>query len=362
MKIYIDGLFYKGAGIGRYYESLLREFAKRGIFVYTCIPEYLKDNFKDEFKDLADRIFPIYTEYQKFSIKGFLKQSKILKDLEKDVDLFFYPHINLPIYIPKKTIITIHDIIPLTKFWDRSVVKKLVFFQYLRRAIKNSIGIVTISNTTKRDLEILFKEDIGDIKVIYNFVDEKFTKANYENRNIIGDDYILFVGSRKKHKNLRNLIIAYSRIIKNINVKLVIAGPIEKKNGEINLLIKKLNLGKYVIEFISPKDEELVSLYKNAKLFVFPSFYEGFGLPPLEALSLDCPVITSNIPIFKEIYGDKIACFDPYNIENIAENILTVLKDESLRLNLLKEGKQRLKIFDKNKAVEEYIKYFTSFL
>jgi hypothetical protein len=110
MKIYIDGLFYKGSGIGRYYESLMKEFSKQDIKIYTCVPKRLKKDFEKDFEGYLQSIIPIFVDYEKFSYKNFIRSRKILKKLENKVDLFFYPHINLPLYIPHNTITTIHDL------------------------------------------------------------------------------------------------------------------------------------------------------------------------------------------------------------------------------------------------------------
>jgi hypothetical protein len=137
-EIYLDGLFYKGSGIGRYYESLTKEFAKRGIKIYTCVPNNLINDFEKDFSNIPN-IEPIFVDYDKFSVKGFFKQSEILKKIEKEVTLFFYPHVNLPYYIPKNTVITIHDLRPLTQFWDRNEIKRKVFiFFFLGNCLFNS--------------------------------------------------------------------------------------------------------------------------------------------------------------------------------------------------------------------------------
>ncbi|MGC9034203.1 MAG: glycosyltransferase, partial [Thermosulfidibacteraceae bacterium] len=115
-------------------------------------------------------------------------------------------------------------------------------------------------------------------------------------------------------------------------------------------------------ELISPPDKVIINLYQHAKLFVFPSLFEGFGLPPLEALSLGCPVIASNIPVLKEILGEEIACFNPYDIEDMAKKLLNAINDETYRLNLLRVGKERLKLFDKNRIIDEYIILFNEVL
>ena len=96
MKVYIDGLFYKGSGIGRYYESLMKEFSKKDIKIYTCVPKRLKKDFEKDFEGYLQNIIPIFVDYEKFSYKNFIRSGAILKKLENKVDLFFYPHINLP--------------------------------------------------------------------------------------------------------------------------------------------------------------------------------------------------------------------------------------------------------------------------
>lgn len=358
MIIYIDGLFYRGSGIGRYYESLVKEFTKRGIKVYTCIPIKLKDHFEKDFREYEDNIEPIFVDYAKFSIKGFWKQSKVLKNLESNVDLFFYPHVNLPFYVPKRTILTIHDLRPFTEYWDRSNLKKLIFILYLKRALKKSKIILTISNTVADELKNRFLISTDRLKVIYEFIDDKFYNVDLSQRPVVEEEYILFVGNRKKHKNLKNLILAFDKIKYKVKVKLVIAGSKEKHKDEVDELIGRLNLKNHIVEFIAPSDEVVINLYQHAKLFVFPSLFEGFGLPPLEAIALDCPVITSNILVLREILGEEIACFDPYDASDMAGRLLKVLIDTAYREYLINKGRQRLSFFDKNKIIDEHISLF----
>lgn len=364
LKLYIDGLFYKGTGIGRYYESLIKEFAKKGIQIYTCVPKRLKKEFERDLKGYLNNIETIFVDYEKFSLKSFIEHSFTLKKLEYLVNLFLFPHINLPFYVPKNTVVTIHDLRPLTNYWDRSFIKKKIFIFYLKRALKKSRGIIAISNNVKDELKKYSKDLQDKIKVIYEFIDEKFYTYKSLSNPIIKDDYILFVGNRKKHKNLTSLILAFARIKNKSKVKLVIAGTKENKNkiDKIDLLIKKLNMERDVIQIFSPSDDQLINLYQHAKLFVFPSLIEGFGLPPLEAIAAGCPVIASNIPVMKEILGERIACFDPNNVDDIAEKLLEALTNHSLKIQLLNEGKNRLSLFEKDKIINEYINYFSNLL
>jgi len=357
MNIYIDGLFYKGSGIGRYYESLTKEFAKRGIKIYTCVPNNLRNDFEKDFSNIPN-IEPIFVYYEKFSLKGFFKQSEILKKFEKELTLFFYPHVNLPYYIPKNVVITIHDLRPLTKFWDRNEIKRKIFIFYLKRALKHSTKIIAVSNTVAKELKQNFKGTDKKIEIICEFIDDKFINQNKSRHRIFDYHYILFIGNKRKHKNLSLLIKAFAIIKEKIPHYFVIVGDKEKERDEVDILIEKLNIQERVIQFIKPSDEVIISLYKFADLFVFPSLFEGFGLPPLEAVSLGCPVVLSDIPILREIFGEAGFYFNPYSEEDLAKAILKVISNEEFKIGLLEKQKERLKMFDKNKIIEQYISLF----
>ena len=289
MKIYIDGLFYKGSGIGRYYESITKELAKRDVEIITSVPKRLKNDFEKDFAGISN-IEPIFVGYEKFSLKGPWKQLSVLKNLEKKVDLFFYPQINLPIYIPENTIVTIHDLIPFTEWWNRDEFKRKIYKILMKKAVLKSKKIISISKATKNDL-IHYYEKFNienKIEVIYEFIDDKFVNFQKPRGFLIKEDYFLFVGNRKKNKNLKNLILAFDKIKDKVNFKLVIAGRRDSgvNKDEIDELIENLNLRNFIIEFLNPTDEDLINLYTYAQLFVFPSFYEGFGLPPLKPLAV----------------------------------------------------------------------------
>jgi len=141
-------------------------------------------------------------------------------------------------------------------------------------------------------------------------------------------------------------------------LKLVIAGKKDSKIDDVDLLRNKLNLKKEIIEVISPKDEEIINLYKYAKAFIFPSLYEGFGLPPLEAMAIRTPVVASDIPVLKEICGDAAYFFNPYDIKTMAKAIHRVLTDDNLRGSLIEKGKERIKFFDSENAIAQHVRLY----
>lgn len=358
MKVYVDGSFYKGSGIGRYYSNLVKLLAEETEFdILTTVPEKRKGDWVREFNEYKN-VIPIFTEHERFSTKGFLERGRILKNLQNECQVFWFPHVNLPSYIPNNTVVTVHDVCPLTSWWDRNLIDRLLFIQLLRRAIKKAKLIVVPSNFTKEELSTRFPRVEGKVRVIYNFIDDEFLHRCSDKKGaIVEEDYILFVGNRKRHKNLRNLVLAYDMVKDRIGCKLVIAGSRDKEvsKDEIDELIEERGLKDLIIQFDSPSDDVLINLYQNAKLFVFPSFYEGFGFPPLEALACGCPVIASNIPVLKEILGEEVACFDPHSVSDIAVKIKDFCENSSARESVLKIRSEKLKHFSKNMMKDLYI-------
>ena len=261
----------------------------------------------------------------------------------------------------RRDVVTIHDLCPFTEFWDRSYFRRKVFKWYFKRAIKKAKKIIAISRNAKKEITDICPDCNTKIEVIYEFVDEKFLRIkDYHNKErLVKDEYILFVGNRKKHKNLSRLILAFNQV-KNIfpNLKFVIAGKKDNEIDEIDLLKNRLNLKEKIIEAISPGDEEIINLYKYAKAFIFPSLYEGFGLPPLEAMAIEIPVLASDIPVLKEICGNAAYFFNPYDVEDMAKAICKVVTDESLRRSLIEKGKERVKFFDSESAIDQHVKLY----
>lgn len=356
MKLYIDGLFYKASGIGRYYESIVKELARKEIMIITCVPQKYKDYFECDFLNLPS-IKPIFVDYEKFSLKGIVKQSFILKKIAKEVDLLFFPHINFPFFVPKKSIVTIHDLIPFTKYWDRNMLKKYIYTYFLKRSIKYSEKIICISKTVGSELIHVFSNVKEKITVIYEFIDDKFVLSEKFKNPIIKKPYILFVGNRKKHKNLATLIKAFAKLKDKIPHSLVIAGSRDKNNDEIDKIKNHFSIENKIIE-ITPDDETLKNIYHYADLFVFPSLFEGFGLPPLESVALGTPVILSDIPILKEIFEDAGVYFNPLDENDIAEKIVFVLNDKKIQNSLKEKQKERLKTFNKETIIKQYIDLF----
>jgi len=362
--LFIDGSFYKGSGIGRYYESLLKGLLESEDFdlIYTAIPSDKKEVFLRDFNyAIPGRLIPIYCDYRIFSLKALINQSRLLRILakEKKVDLFHVPNVNIPFYAPDNLVVTIHDLRILTEFSDLNKLTELIWAWYFRNSLEKAKVLIAVSESVKNEIIDFFPSCKDKIKIIYETVDKKFLNQKNTPARIIKDKYILYVGNRREYKNLSRLIMGFNEIKKTFpDLKLVIAGKRYKKEDEVDLLKKKLNLSNDIIEFDSLDDTKIINLYKNAETLAFVSLYEGFGLPPLEAMALGIPSIVSDIPVLREICGKAAYYINPFDEENIAQGIYKVLADKLLKNELTQNGIERVKFFNHEKMMNEHLKIY----
>jgi len=255
---------------------------------------------------------------------------KYLKSLDKPL------LINLANAAPinyQNQIVTIHDLgFKIKPEWY----SKLFSYYYnflIPRIAKNSKLILTVSNCSKTDLIQYLKVPEYKVKVIYNSVSEDF-KLPLNKKAV--EPYILAVSSLDPRKNFNNLIQAFN-LVKSLNFKLIIVGAENKifTKPEFKRLIQN-NKNIVLTGYIS--DAKLIDLYQNATAFIYPSFYEGFGIPPLEAMACGCPTIVSKVSSMPEIFKDACHYVDPYCIEDIARGIELVLNNDMYRTELCRRG------------------------
>ena len=259
---------------------------------------------------------------------------------------------------------TIHDLVPL-RLPHTTLNDKGIFVQQVRDAIKSSQLIICVSENTKNDILQYFNVNPDRLFVTYQpitlnkrlpgkeAVNRKLNYYNLKNRN-----YILFVGAIEPKKNIKRLIEAFLSI--ETDMPLVIAG---KKawlwQNELEILSSKWN-NKYIhrkirlLEYVPISD--LPALYKGAQCLAFPSLYEGFGLPPLEAMSLGCPVVTSSVSSLPEICGDAALYVNPYDSKDISDKLEKILSDDELKARLIQNGYERAEYF----SMENYMKRLTA--
>lgn len=271
----------------------------------------------------------------------------------------------LSVKMPFKKIITVHDLSPFlfpNTFSSSNVLFHKLFFSKTLRSVDK---IITVSENTKCDLVTHFNVPEDKIKVIFNGVDPKFKPLdkNDVNQSInkynINFPYILYVGTLEPRKNLPTLLKAYSQLKKkNINHKLVIAGRKGWKYHDIFETIDKLNIKNEVIFTGYVLENDLPALYNAASLFVYPSIYEGFGLPPLESMACGTPVITSNTSSLPEVVGNAGITVNPKDIDMLATAMYEVLTNDSLMKEMTKKGLERAKLFSWKSCAVETLKVY----
>jgi len=281
-------------------------------------------------------------------------------------DVLFIPAHALPIFCRSKKVITIHDL------GFKRFKRVYSFFQRIYAyfvhwwANKKADKIIVPSDFTKKELIQLYHTKEEKIRVIHEGYDKKIFNLNENQEKInqlfkkykIKKPYFLFVGRLEKKKNIINLIKAYSKLFnsefKTSLPKLVLIGDPGFDYQEIALEIKKLKSLICQIGYIQV--DELVHFYHGAEAFIFPSLYEGFGLPILEAMACGTPVIISNAGSIPEIGNEAVLYFNPNKIEEIANSLKRFLTDQSLKYQLRKKGLKNIKKYSWQKCAEETIK------
>jgi glycosyltransferase involved in cell wall biosynthesis len=247
-------------------------------------------------------------------------------------------------FLLRNQIITIHDLLSL-RYNNISFHQRIYFKYLLPQLVSKAKLIVTVSETTKKDIIQFLKCPESKIKVVYNgYEHTRYFMVREKTSIILGKhgvkDYLLAVGPTYPHKNFERLLDAYKNLppAAKQNHPLVIAGGKRKYEAHLKQYVKKIGLENEV-HFLGYAPIELMpSLYREAIALVFPSLYEGFGIPLLEAMACGCPILSSNVSSMPEVCGDAALYFDPLNTTAITEAMEAVIKDEDLRNTLKQKG------------------------
>jgi len=280
----------------------------------------------------------------------------------KKGDIIFYPTMFAPLFKVgnKKVITTIHDIAFITQSTTLSKEFQLYYKYSIKRIIEKADNIITVSNFSKSEIEENYPQSIGKIKVIYLGTSTIFKRID----NIEKKKQILYVGSLNERKNFLGVLKAFE-LLNTQNYKLIIVGNFfdtYKLSKEVQENLKKARNNPNIEFKHGVSNEELVRIYNESKLFLFPSFYEGFGLPVLEAMSCGTPVICSNTSSLPEVGGDAVVYCNPYDTNDIKNKIELVLNDENLQKEMINNGLERAKLFSWEKSANEHIKIFKKIL
>ena len=357
MRIAIDARKLRDYGIGTYIRNLLRQLSRLDSsteYIVLC-----RDEDCAFAAELGENFRPVADNSASYSIR---EQVTVPLDLRRErADLFHAPHYVLPPLTPCRSVVTIHDCIHLR--FPQYLPSRLGY-AYARGSLwvaaHHSARVLTVSEASKRDILEFFSVPESKISVIYNAIDERFREEppadevmRVRERYQLDDPFILYAGNIKPHKNLERLIEAFHLIRKGELefVKLLIIGDEISKYAALRRTVHRYKLHKHVRFFGFVPDATLAILYRLARVFVFPSLYEGFGLPPLEAMASGTPVITSNVSSLPEVVGDAAMLIDPYQPDAIAGAMRRVMLDDRLRDDMRERGLARAREFSWGRSV-----------
>ena len=398
MKIGIDCRMYglKHAGIGRYVESLVAELVKskdRGLDFVLFVRK--RDRKRLTIKPsnhlaIVEADFPHYSLREQVFMPFVLRRAKC--------DLVHFPHFNIPVFYFGPYVVTIHDLIKHESKGTATTTKSPVFYwlKYLGYllvvwlAVKRAKKIIVPSEWVKKKVIKQFRLEPDKVIVVYEGIGENFrgrrSEVGGQRSEVLGKynikkPYLLYVGSVYPHKNIERLIEATKTVCSNYpNSNLINSNKFEKNsnNSSISLVIvcsrsvfwerlKKKIVQMDAKDFVNlagfVPDEDLPFLYQNAEAFVFPSLSEGFGLPGLEAMASGCPVVCSEIPVFREVYGEAAVYFNPHDASDITQKILEVLRyNDTYHFKMVARGRKQAERFSWEKCAKETLRVYDSLM
>jgi len=280
------------------------------------------------------------------------------------VNLLHIPHLGMAPLVPCRYLMTVHDVAEFL-YGPRQGFRQTMRFRLVQRSLAKASRLMAVSHATKQDIENLFTISPDKITVVENAIDERFvrTARREEGRLMleryqVKDPFLLYVGSARPQKNIPRLIEAFAVIRGEIQehpqfhrLKLLIIGDELSENPLLRQTVVRTRMQEHVRFMGYVPVETLRVFYQAAEVFVFPSLYEGFGLPPLEAMAQGTPVVTSNVSSLPEVVGDAAVLVHPENVFDIAHGVQQVLLDPVLRQELRERGKRQLARFSWERSI-----------
>jgi glycosyltransferase involved in cell wall biosynthesis len=340
-------LFNNFTGLGNYSRTLLRDlstyYPDHAYFLYT--PKVTKNEETHFFLNSA--MFAVAGP-TRFTPKAYWRSKGILPQLAKHkLDIFHGLSHELPFGIQKtgiKTVVTIHDLI--FKYYPKQYgwLDRKIYDYKFRYACEHADRVVAISESTKKDIVKYYGIDPEKIEVVYQSCHERFmqeksqkTIAEVLRKYQVPNDYLFYVGSIIERKNLLGIVQALEKLPKAVALPLVVVGGGGAYKRQVQAYIQHKGL-KDRVHFIRPTFEDLPALYQNASVFLYPSKYEGFGIPILEALFSRVPVISSNLSSLPEAAGKDAYLINPDEPVQMAIGIEHILTDSTFRQNMIDKG------------------------
>lgn len=362
MRIGFDARAISYRGIGTYSRNLLRHFAEAGVEVVVFCQDQEKETMPavDSFTLVSANMDPL--AQSKTSFRSLVEKS--------NVDLLHVPSPWTPVPLDTPLVATVHDVTPLLYPRSLSVRLRLRYKGQLNETLAHAKRIITVSQVSLSALSAYANVSPAKVRVIHNGVAERFRPATVEEQAAACRHYSLperfafWVGDFRPEKNLPFLINAWSRLGHRIADPpvLVLAGAQRGDYRKLRKEVEKRGMeGKIVFPgFI--RDDDLPAVYSAATLFVFPSLYEGFGLPPLEAMACGTPCVVSHSSSLPEVTGSAALHFNPTSLDSLQDCVMRVLTDPELREALRQDGLQQSAKFPWSKAAQETLAVYHSVL
>ncbi len=363
MKICLDGRFWgpTHTGLGIYTRELVYELARidsRNEYFLLLRREMMSE------VNLPANFHKVEAEAVAYSLKEQWLLPYLLYKLRPD--LVHFPSINVPLFYLGRYVVTIHDLIkhesrgratttrqPLV-YWLKYLVYRFLF----RWVLFFSGKIIVPSESVKAELFRRYRLNPGKIRVTYEAPVIRPEDHGDLGNLVLPDNFAIYTGNAYPHKNLENLIIAWKEVYRASGVKLIFSSARSVFTRRFTQLIKEHNAGEYLLFLGYLSEAQLVAAYRRARIYVFPSFIEGFGIPGLDAMNSGLPVVCSDIPVLREVYGEAAYYFNPGDRQDISGKVIRVLRDVDLQKKLAARGRERVKRYSWQKMARQTLEIY----
>ncbi len=371
MRVAIDIRPIRDFGVGTYIRNVVRILGR-----IDEQSEYFLLGSRDRVREIGRlpdnfRIVPFTAEST--TPRGYFGFRQVLKHYR--ADLVHIPHLLwTPLHLPCPYVVTVHDVLDFMYRAENGGGARRAIHRYCTQyVLSNAARVLAVSQFTKKDIERLFKIPDAKVEVVYNAIDERFREghANAADREFIAERYqtnypfILYAGRISPHKNIIRIIEAFSALKAELDkedkfpdLKLIIIGDEVSRHPDLRRAVIKSGVQNDVRFLGFVPIEVLRTFYDVAKVFVFPSLYEGFGLPPLEAMAHGTPVVTSNTSSLPEVVGNGAVLVNPENVFEIMRAIHRVLVDQPLREKLKQKGYEQVQHFSWEDSVQRILRVY----
>jgi len=371
VRIAIDTRRISDFGVGTYIRNVVRTLGRldqTNEYILIGDPGPLR-----EIGELPPNFLSVPYELSETSPRNYIEFQHVVR--KHRCDLLHVPHLfSVPQYIPCRYVVTVHDLVEhLYPPAHESSLSRALHLYFTRRVLRRAARIFAVSNSTKTDLVQLFHIPAQKIEVVYNAIDERFRRghATDADRQLIAERYqvsypfVLYAGNIKPHKNVVRIIEAFSALKAELqkegeytDLRLIIIGDELSKHPDLRRTVVRSGVSDQVRFLGFVPIDVLRIFYDTAKIFVFPSLYEGFGLPPLEAMAHGTPVVTSNTSSLPEVVGNAAVLVNPENVFEIMHALHRVLLDQELRERLKRRAYEQAERFSWETSVRRMLQVY----